>query len=466
MDPQPELAGMEHPERPIRHGPPRRVQVALAAAFPRGHPAVGARRDPVHLGPPLGPLLHRPRRPRRAPGRATRPVLKVNCWGRTWGPLKATLGRQGIILEPGMVVTLRGRVEFYAPRGPGQLHRRRARRARAARSPGASAGPRLLAHARDARACCDRNRALAVPDVPLRVGLVASPGTEGYHDFVGQLRRLGARPSAWSCSRPRSRGPAAPASVVAGLAALAGAGLRPRRRGPRRWVARRPGRLRRRARGPRHRHLPGAGVDRDRPHRRPVGGRHRRQPRLRHADGVWPGDRPSGRASGGSRWPSAPARVGRRRGRRARRPPRGATPRPARRLGTGVRRQLARHSERLERPGRRGSRPRARAPARAARRCRWTAGRRASGPRALGAPRPPAGPGRRRGGGCSPPTTSSASSSGATPSPSATTAAWCARSSELGAGSALVITRFADGTGPLHRRRTRASRVDDRGARR
>ena len=36
-----------------------------------------------------------------------------------------------------------------------------------------------------------RNAALVVPEVPLRVGLVASPGTEGYHDFLGQLTGSG-----------------------------------------------------------------------------------------------------------------------------------------------------------------------------------------------------------------------------------------------------------------------------------
>jgi exodeoxyribonuclease VII large subunit len=36
-----------------------------------------------------------------------------------------------------------------------------------------------------------RNAALPVPDVPLRVGLVASPGTEGYRDFLGQLTGSG-----------------------------------------------------------------------------------------------------------------------------------------------------------------------------------------------------------------------------------------------------------------------------------
>jgi exodeoxyribonuclease VII large subunit len=36
-----------------------------------------------------------------------------------------------------------------------------------------------------------RNAALPVPEVPLRVGLVASPGTEGYQDFLGQLTGSG-----------------------------------------------------------------------------------------------------------------------------------------------------------------------------------------------------------------------------------------------------------------------------------
>jgi len=36
-----------------------------------------------------------------------------------------------------------------------------------------------------------RNAALTVPEVPLQVGLVASPGTEGYQDFLGQLTGSG-----------------------------------------------------------------------------------------------------------------------------------------------------------------------------------------------------------------------------------------------------------------------------------
>jgi len=42
--------------------------------------------------------------------------LKVKCWKTTWGPLKATLAREGIDLQPGMVVALRGSLDFYRPR--------------------------------------------------------------------------------------------------------------------------------------------------------------------------------------------------------------------------------------------------------------------------------------------------------------------------------------------------------------
>ena len=45
------------------------------------------------------------------------PVLKVNCWRTTWGPLRALLAAEGLTLSPGMTVVLGGRVEFYRARG-------------------------------------------------------------------------------------------------------------------------------------------------------------------------------------------------------------------------------------------------------------------------------------------------------------------------------------------------------------
>jgi exodeoxyribonuclease VII large subunit len=87
------------------------------------------------------------------------------------------------------VVRVRGEVQLYKPRGDisfilsefdtdallGKLAAERARVIKALTDEG------LL----------DRNRSLPIPAVPLRVGLVASPGTEGYRDFLGQLEASG-----------------------------------------------------------------------------------------------------------------------------------------------------------------------------------------------------------------------------------------------------------------------------------
>jgi exodeoxyribonuclease VII large subunit len=120
-----------------------------------------------------------------ARGRGAPPALKVKCWKGTWGPMRSDLGREGITLAEGMVVILRGSLDLYRPKGEigfilseldvtallGRLAAQRAALLRALESEG------LLR----------RNVAVVVPEVPLRVGLVASPGTEGYRDFLGQL---------------------------------------------------------------------------------------------------------------------------------------------------------------------------------------------------------------------------------------------------------------------------------------
>ncbi|HLX88553.1 MAG TPA: exodeoxyribonuclease VII large subunit [Acidimicrobiales bacterium] len=118
-----------------------------------------------------------------------RPVLKVNCWRTTWGPLRAVLAGQGITLATGMVVTLQGRVELYAPRSQvgfvasdidvaSLLGRIAAQRA-------------ALLAALEAEGLLRRNAACPVPAVPLRIGLVASPRTEGCNDFLSQLQGSG-----------------------------------------------------------------------------------------------------------------------------------------------------------------------------------------------------------------------------------------------------------------------------------
>jgi len=113
------------------------------------------------------------------------PVLKVVCWSRRWGMVQSALARLGIVLEAGMVVRVRGAVQLYQPRGEislvlseldtdallGKIAAERAR----------------LVTALEREGLLQRNRQVPVPPVPVRVGLVASPGTEGFRDFVGCL---------------------------------------------------------------------------------------------------------------------------------------------------------------------------------------------------------------------------------------------------------------------------------------
>ncbi|HVC68706.1 MAG TPA: exodeoxyribonuclease VII large subunit [Acidimicrobiales bacterium] len=194
------------------------VQAAITRAFPRGQ-LVWVRGEVQSITDRTGHCyidLVDPDAPR---GRDTK-VLKVNCWARTWAPMKAALDRQGIVLEVGTVVTLRGRVEFYAPRAQvnfiavdvdvdALLGRLAARRA-------------ALLKALESEGLLRRNATLSVPDLALRVGLVASPGTEGFNDFLGQLEGSGLAFTV-VVVRAQVQGTAAPAALARGIAALAAA---------------------------------------------------------------------------------------------------------------------------------------------------------------------------------------------------------------------------------------------------
>ncbi|MGA2838047.1 MAG: exodeoxyribonuclease VII large subunit [Acidimicrobiales bacterium] len=117
------------------------------------------------------------------------PTLSVKCWANRWRSVRSTLERLGITLEAGMVVRARGEVEFYKVRGTvdfklseldtdalmGKVAAERAR----------------LIQALVDENLFDRQLRLRVPSLPLRVGLVASPGTEGYNDFLGGLKGSG-----------------------------------------------------------------------------------------------------------------------------------------------------------------------------------------------------------------------------------------------------------------------------------
>ncbi len=117
------------------------------------------------------------------------PVLKVVCWSSRWRRVRTALDRLGIALDAGLVVRVKGEVQLYKPRGDisfvlseldtdallGKVAAERARLIKALVDEG----------------LFDRNRRIPVPRVPLRIGLVASPGTEGYRDFLGGLDASG-----------------------------------------------------------------------------------------------------------------------------------------------------------------------------------------------------------------------------------------------------------------------------------
>ena len=201
------------------------VEAALNQAFPAQPPSVGPRRDPARVGPSLGPPLHEPGRPRgrgRGGGRRDRsrggvPTLNVKCWRSSWAPLRHDLAKQGIELTEGMVVVLRGSLDLYRAKGEislilaevdvtALLGRLAAQRAQ-------------LLHTLESEGLLRRNAALPLPEVPLHVGLVASPGTEGCQDFLGQL--LGSGFGFRVSHVPvRVQGPGAPAAIARALTAL------------------------------------------------------------------------------------------------------------------------------------------------------------------------------------------------------------------------------------------------------
>lgn len=150
------------------------------------------------------------------------PTLKVKCWRRTWAQISGEVRRAGVDLAPGSVVVIRGTLDFYRPRAElgfilaeldvtALLGRLAAQRA-------------ALLAALEAEHLIHRNRERTVPEVPVSLGLVASPGTEGANDFLGQLAASGLAFSVLLAPVP-VQGPGAPPAVASALARLAGAGV-------------------------------------------------------------------------------------------------------------------------------------------------------------------------------------------------------------------------------------------------
>lgn len=150
-------------------------------------------------------------------GRGGVPTLHIKCWRTTWGPLRHALAKEGIELTEGMVVVLRGTLDLYRAKGEVSLILVEVD-VTALLGQVAAARARLLGTL-ETEGLLRRNAALPAPEVPMHVGLVASPGTEGCSDFLGQLVGSGLGFRVTHVKVP-VQGPTAPASIARALTML------------------------------------------------------------------------------------------------------------------------------------------------------------------------------------------------------------------------------------------------------
>ncbi len=219
----PELHRDTHPDVLSIGGLYESVDGALARAFPRNRP-LWVRGEIAHLSDHRSGHLFLDLvdpdddgRAARSRGRGGVPTLSVKCWRTTWAPLRHRLGKAGIELAEGMVVVLRGTLELYRAKGEisliltdvdvtAILGRLAAQRAQLLRS-------------LEAEGLLRANASVPLPEVALHVGLVASPGTEGCRDFLGQLTTSGLGFRVSHVKVP-VQGPSAPASIARALTML------------------------------------------------------------------------------------------------------------------------------------------------------------------------------------------------------------------------------------------------------
>ena len=153
---------------------------------------------------------------RSAEGQAS---LSVACFANTWmRTVRPALNKHRLRLENGLVVRIHGHMNLYAPSGKlslvmdgldarftlGQLAADRDQLIRKLLSEG------LL----------DRNGRRAVPNVPLRIGVVTSVGSAAWHDFTHELETSGIGFQLLACD-VRVQGVGAAERVAAAIATLA-----------------------------------------------------------------------------------------------------------------------------------------------------------------------------------------------------------------------------------------------------
>ena len=118
-----------------------------------------------------------------------RAKLSVALFRNDRAPVTRTLRDAGVKLDDGVEMRIRGRVDFYPPQGRVQLIMN-------AVDPVFTVGKLAAERARVLQVLAkegllERQRALTLPMVPLRVGLVTSRDSAAYHDFVQELDASG-----------------------------------------------------------------------------------------------------------------------------------------------------------------------------------------------------------------------------------------------------------------------------------
>ncbi len=158
-------------------------------------------------------------RPGGPPGGARAASLEVACWSRDWPYISARLEAVGLELAAGLVVRVRGRVSIWDA-GARVRFSMSDLDVEALLGGIAAARRQLVAKLRD-EGVLEANRRLAMPLVPLRIGLVTSSGSEAYRDFTGQLERSGL---AFRTHLEASlvQGPGAPSKIAGALRRLQG----------------------------------------------------------------------------------------------------------------------------------------------------------------------------------------------------------------------------------------------------
>ena len=144
-------------------------------------------------------------------------TLEVACWAREWPAVQYELAAVGVELVPGLVVRVRGKVSVWE--GGSKLRFSMTALDVEALVGAIAAARRRLLGTLAAEDLLEANRRLPLALVPLRIGLVTSPGSEAYRDFTGELERSGYlfdvrfEPSL-------VQGPEAPAQIVDALTRL------------------------------------------------------------------------------------------------------------------------------------------------------------------------------------------------------------------------------------------------------